>query len=481
MEIGNFGFGNSGGGGGGGTIGGGGTLNYIAKFTPDGLTINNSLLFDNGTSVGLGTITPDASAILELSSTTQGFATPRMTTLQRNAIATPVIGLLIYNTSSSFFNYWNGVAWIQMDTSTVTGADNGLNLNGTIVELGGNLIKPTVLNADDTNTLIINDSIGQVLNTRDASGNVVLYGFGGTTFTNTTYTMEVYSSGNTYIDSFIVLNFGSINIFDKAIDIFNMGSYCKFEDSNIIYQLGRGCEFIDSADVTSIGNYNNINSTSSSIIFGFTNVINKASQIGVFGYNNTIASINNATIIGFGNVNALSDEILIAQNDLGIRVDINGNVGIGVPYTDSINAKSHIKGTSGVSQANQRLEPVNGVYEDTTGATISTTDATVTPLETIPIPDDTVVMIESYITCKKTAGAGVGAIGAGNGYIRTVKAQNIGGVVTIGVVQSSFTSEAIAPFNATFAVSGTNIVINVTGALNDDVTWNSITKKYRVG
>jgi hypothetical protein len=118
MEIGNFGFGDSGGGGGGGTIGGGGTLNYIAKFTPNGTTINNSLLFDNGTSVGLGTITPDASAILELSSTTQGFATPRMTTLQRDAIVAPVVSLLIFNTSSGFFNYWDGVAWIQIDTST---------------------------------------------------------------------------------------------------------------------------------------------------------------------------------------------------------------------------------------------------------------------------------------------------------------------------------------------------------------------------
>ena len=133
------------------------------------------------------------------------------------------------------------------------------------------------------------------------------------------------------------------------------------------------------------------------------------------------------------------------------------------------------------SVSNQRLEPVDGVYEDTTGATVPTVNATVTPLETIPIPADTVVMIESYITCKKTAGAGVGAIGAGNGYIRTVKAQNIGGVVTIGVVQSSFTSESITAFNATFVVSGTNVVINVTGALSDDVTWNSITKKYRVG
>jgi hypothetical protein len=89
-------------------------------------------------------------------------------------------------------------------------------------------------------------------------------------------------------------------------------------------------------------------------------------------------------------------------------------------------------------------------------------------------------MVESYVTCRKTGGVGVGTVGQGNGYIITVKAKNVGGVVTIGVVQSSFTSEDIAPLDATFAVSGTNIVLNVTGANNDNITWNSITKKYKV-
>jgi hypothetical protein len=55
-----FGFDASGGSGGGGTISGSGTLNYIPKFTPDGITIGNSQFFDDGTNVGLGTITPTA-------------------------------------------------------------------------------------------------------------------------------------------------------------------------------------------------------------------------------------------------------------------------------------------------------------------------------------------------------------------------------------------------------------------------------------
>jgi hypothetical protein len=40
-------------------IDGSGTLNYVAKFTPDGDTIGNSQIFDNGTNVGIGTSSVD--------------------------------------------------------------------------------------------------------------------------------------------------------------------------------------------------------------------------------------------------------------------------------------------------------------------------------------------------------------------------------------------------------------------------------------
>ena len=48
--------------------------------------------------VGIGTSTPDASAALEIASTTQGFLPPRMTAAQRDAISNPVEGLVIYCT-----------------------------------------------------------------------------------------------------------------------------------------------------------------------------------------------------------------------------------------------------------------------------------------------------------------------------------------------------------------------------------------------
>jgi len=55
---------------------------------------------------------PDASAMLDVQSTERGFLAPRMTMLQRDAIASPVTGLLVFQTDSTAgFYYFDGTAW----------------------------------------------------------------------------------------------------------------------------------------------------------------------------------------------------------------------------------------------------------------------------------------------------------------------------------------------------------------------------------
>ena len=58
-------------------------------------------IFPSTGSAGIGTTTPNASSLLEIKSTTQGMLIPRMTIAQRNAIASPATGLLIYQTNST--------------------------------------------------------------------------------------------------------------------------------------------------------------------------------------------------------------------------------------------------------------------------------------------------------------------------------------------------------------------------------------------
>jgi uncharacterized protein (TIGR02145 family) len=58
--------------------------------------------------VGIGTQTPDASAELEVSSTSKGFLPPRMTTTQRDDISNPAEGLSIYNVTTKCLQWYIG-------------------------------------------------------------------------------------------------------------------------------------------------------------------------------------------------------------------------------------------------------------------------------------------------------------------------------------------------------------------------------------
>lgn len=65
-----------------------------------------------GQGVGIGTTTPDASALLDLSTTNKGFLPPRMTAAQKILIPSPKAGLLIYQTDGTAGLYiYNGSAW----------------------------------------------------------------------------------------------------------------------------------------------------------------------------------------------------------------------------------------------------------------------------------------------------------------------------------------------------------------------------------
>lgn len=60
------------------------------------------------------TAQPDASAALEISSTTKGFLPPRMTSAERDLISSPVDGLQIYNTTTSKGQIRAGGSWVDL-------------------------------------------------------------------------------------------------------------------------------------------------------------------------------------------------------------------------------------------------------------------------------------------------------------------------------------------------------------------------------
>lgn len=81
----------------------------------------------SSTKVGIGTTSPSSSAALEIASSDKGLLLPRMTVAQRNAIASPANGLLVYQTDGTAGLYaYNGVAW----TAVTPAASQGWSLTG---------------------------------------------------------------------------------------------------------------------------------------------------------------------------------------------------------------------------------------------------------------------------------------------------------------------------------------------------------------
>jgi len=70
--------------------------------------------------IGIGTTVPDATAILDITSTAKGILAPRMTTAQRTAITTPAQGLLVYDTDLKLFYYFSSPSgWLPLLNSSV--------------------------------------------------------------------------------------------------------------------------------------------------------------------------------------------------------------------------------------------------------------------------------------------------------------------------------------------------------------------------
>lgn len=86
--------------------------------------------------VGVGTTLPDSSAALDVTSTTKGLLIPRMTTTERNAIATPATGLQVYDTTTNSNWYYNGTAWTAVGASKFV---DGTTTPADAVFTGGNV------------------------------------------------------------------------------------------------------------------------------------------------------------------------------------------------------------------------------------------------------------------------------------------------------------------------------------------------------
>jgi hypothetical protein len=71
--------------------------------------------------VGINIETPDASAALDITSTTKGLLIPRMKAAERDVISSAATGLMIYQTDGTpGFYYYNGISWAEVAATSAT-------------------------------------------------------------------------------------------------------------------------------------------------------------------------------------------------------------------------------------------------------------------------------------------------------------------------------------------------------------------------
>ncbi len=99
---------------------------YEIKSTAEAPFAGGSVSPGGGASVNTDpNATPDASAMLDIedgANHKRGILAPRMSQDDRDLITSPAAGLIVYNTSTNSFNYFNGSAWKSSCSTLITGA-----------------------------------------------------------------------------------------------------------------------------------------------------------------------------------------------------------------------------------------------------------------------------------------------------------------------------------------------------------------------
>ncbi len=134
-----------------------------------------SLQLQAQNNMGVGTPSPDPSAVLDVSGTDKGMLVPRMLASERTGIGSPATGLIVYQTDAPAGFYYNAgtpgtPSWIKLNGGVVAIADGGTGANtaagartnlglGTLSTLNAvsstEITDGTIVNADISNTAAI--------------------------------------------------------------------------------------------------------------------------------------------------------------------------------------------------------------------------------------------------------------------------------------------------------------------------------------
>jgi predicted heme/steroid binding protein len=160
-------------------IGGADNTGALYFSTANAGTVADKMLLTNNGVLSINTTSPNASAQLQVDSTTTGFLPPRMTTAQRDAISLPASGLVVYDSTLNGLCFYDGARW-RADSDTIITNRQTASYTLALTDRG-KLVEMNVATANNL-TIPLNSSVAFAIGTKI---DVVQYGAGQTTFVAT--------------------------------------------------------------------------------------------------------------------------------------------------------------------------------------------------------------------------------------------------------------------------------------------------------
>ena len=291
--------------------------------------------------VGIGTASPNASALLDVYSTTQGFLPPRLTTANETAMGTSLpMGLVAYNTTNNELESFNGTAWeavganaadaagttgqVQFNNSGDLGADSNFFWDNTNKRLGIGTAGPaSALHVGGGGNIRV-DNGGTFLGGSNSAGTPTygFYGTGGVGMFTPGSSALAFSTGNN--ERVRIDSSGNVGIGTTAP---------KFNVHSVIGTPG----FVQStATATLVGDNNSPLGSGSGVSYG---VVGRAGALSAVsgdiaygGYFTSSANVSSAEVglhVATADANnATNAEFLSGANTVMVLKG-NGNVGIG--------------------------------------------------------------------------------------------------------------------------------------------------------
>ena len=320
----------------------------------------------------------DASAQLDVSATDKGMLVPRMTTAQRTLIASPAMGLLVYDTDTGSFWFHNGTAWAHL----MSGA-NGWSL-------GGNAAAPADFIGTTNNEGLLFKANNQQAGKIDLANSNTFWGldagfFNTTGSSNTAYGTSTLHSNTTGfnntangVQALYSNTTGNSNNANgiNALYANTTGNYNSANGTAALYANTTGNSNTATGTTALYSNTTGVNNTATgtdALYANTTGYYNTATGTNVLssnltGFNNTASGVSALYSNTTGYNNTANGAAALRSNTTGINNTANGGLAL---YANTTGFNNVANGASALTYnttgSYNTANGMIGLYHNTTG------------------------------------------------------------------------------------------------------------------